>query len=103
MSDSAILRGLSTAVGVGSKMLPGKAGLVGGIIAEAIALAADFAKAGREPVAAIRRVRDTQPELAAIDARWQAALTKRLGQILAKMPEDSQENIYDDLSTIARG
>ena len=103
MSDSAILRGLSTAVGVGSKMLPGKAGLVGAIIAEAIALAADFAKAGRDPVAAIRRVRDTQPELAAIDRRWQALLTKRLGQILAKVPDDSQEDIYADLNTIARG
>ena len=103
MSDSAILRGLSTAVGVGSKMLPGAAGVIGGIVAEAIALAADFAKAGRDPVAAIRRVRDTQPELAAIDRRWQALLTKRLGQILAKVPEDSREDIYADLTTIARG
>lgn len=102
MSDSAILRGLSTAVGVGSKMLPGVAGVIGGIVAEAIALAADFAKVGKDPVAAIRRVRDTTFELAAIDRRWQAAHRKRLGQILASVPEDSQEDIYEDLDTISR-
>lgn len=101
MTDAALLRKLSTAVGVGSKLLPGTASVVGGIIAEGLALAADFAKAGRDPVASIRRIRDVDPLLAAIDVSWQALMAKRFAQIAARVPEDSREDIYESIGTIA--
>lgn len=100
MSDSAILRGLSTAVGVGSKLLPGKARTIGGIIAEGIALAADFAKVGRDPAVEIRRVRSIDKRLVSVNVTWQAALQKRLGEILAHVPEDSREDVYADLEKL---
>jgi len=101
MTDSALLRKLSTAVGVGSKLLPGSAGLVGGIIAEGLALAADLAKAGKDPAVAIRRIRNVDPMLAQIDQKWQAAMAKRFLQIVSRVPEDSQEDIYADVDKLA--
>jgi len=101
MTDSALLRKLSTAVGVGSKLLPGAAGMVGGIIAEGLALAADLAKAGQNPVRAIRRIRNIDPVLSKIDQSWQEAMAKRTAQIMAHVPEDSQEDVYADVDKLA--
>jgi len=101
MTDAALLRKLSTAVGVGSKLLPGAGSVVGAIIAEGLALAADFAKAGKDPVKSIRRIRNIDPLLVAVDQAWQAAMVKRGLQIAAHVPPDSSENIYEDLDRLA--
>lgn len=102
MRDAALLRKLSTAVGVGSKLLPGAAGVVGAIIAEGLALAADLVKAGRDPVKAIRRIRNMDPELAKIDQSWQVLMARRAVEIAANVPEDSREDIYEPVNAIAK-
>lgn len=96
-----ILRRVSTAASAIAPLLPGPAGMAAGVIGAGVALAADLAAAGEEPIAAIQRIRDTHPLLAQVEKRWDARMRKRFAE-LAGLPPDSSEDIYAELEREAR-
>jgi hypothetical protein len=50
---------------------------------------------------AIRRIRDTEPLLRTIHDSWRERMLRRFGQ-LSQLPEDSREDIYEDLDRDAK-
>ena len=107
MNDlSKVLRKASVVASGAAPIFGGTGGAVAGAIGAGLALAADLASAGFEPIAAIHRIRDTLPELAAIDARWDSRMARRFAEtaaLKAMAPNDSDigEDIYAALDVEA--
>lgn len=72
------LRRVSSVFASVAGFLPGPAGTVADTIAKAVALAADLAKTGRDPAAEIERIREVDPQLAAMRSRWAAKKKQKL-------------------------
>jgi hypothetical protein len=72
-----VLRHVSTAATVAAPVIPGVGGIVLGVVSRALALAADFAAAGRDPIKEIQRVRDLDPLLTQVEQGWQDELNRR--------------------------
>jgi len=97
-----VLRRVSAAASAISPLLPGAAGVVAAIVGESLALAADLAAAGEEPVAAIMRIRDTTPVLALIERQWQDRLRARFGALTAiRSNSIAHDDIYAALEAEA--
>ena len=71
-----VLHGLAEAAHAAGGLIPG-GGPIAGAVAAALGLAGDIAAAGQDPVAEIRRIRATRPELDKIHAGWAAARKAR--------------------------
>jgi len=90
----------AAAPGAGALLGPSVANVLGAAGA-GLALAADLASIGCDPVAEIHRIRDTHTLLQGVDARWHDRLVRRFGA-LASLPPDSSDDIYAALDTEAR-
>lgn len=72
------LRRVSSIFASVAGFLPGPAGTVADTIAKAVGLAADLAKAGRDPGAEIERIRELHPLIEDMRSRWAARKKQKL-------------------------
>ena len=97
----AILRKSSTAAAAIAPMLPGPAAVVAGAIGAGLALAADIASIGSDPIAEIHRIRDTLPMLADVERGWNDRMLHKFGYAVAGDPIVG-DDIYAELDAEAR-
>lgn len=72
-----VLGSLAQAAQSLAPVLPGGGSYVAHVIGAALGLAADLAAAGDEPIAAIARIRSSEPVLVEVEAEWERALRER--------------------------
>ena len=103
MNTANALRKVSAAADVLAPLIPSPYRGIAIIVGEAVALAADFAAAGEDPIGSITRIRNHEPLLQAMRATWRERLRRRFGEVtaLGKAP-DSLDDVYDDLDNEAR-